>query len=48
MECFRSTAWRRSLRALLLQFCISHRVQYKQGMNEVRHDLGGDKSHELS
>jgi len=35
VEEFRSTAWRQSVRAILLKFCIEHCVQYKQGMNEI-------------
>lgn len=34
-DCFRSSSWRQALKNLLQQFCNCHRVQYKQGMNEV-------------
>lgn len=32
---FTSQAWRQVLRDILQNFCLSHDVQYKQGMNEV-------------
>jgi len=35
IEEFRSTLWRSSLHSILYKFCISHNIQYKQGMNEV-------------
>jgi hypothetical protein len=35
VEEFRSTAWRQAVRHILQRFCLSHSVQYKQGMNEV-------------
>jgi len=35
IEEFRSTSWRSSLHRILHKFCISHNIQYKQGMNEV-------------
>jgi hypothetical protein len=36
VEDFRSTAWRHAVKVILQKFCVSHGVQYKQGMNEVR------------
>lgn len=36
VEEFRSTAWRQAVRTILQKFCVTHGVQYKQGMNEVR------------
>lgn len=35
VEDFRTTAWRLAVRNILKKFCLSHSVQYKQGMNEV-------------
>lgn len=35
LESFRSTARRRQLQHMLQQFCLTHHVDYKQGMNEV-------------
>lgn len=35
IEEFRSAAWRTSVKNILQKFCITHGVQYKQGMNEV-------------
>jgi hypothetical protein len=35
VEGFRSTAWRKSVGVILQKFCVSHSIQYKQGMNEV-------------
>lgn len=35
VEEFRSTAWRSAVRNILQKFCVSHKIQYKQGMNEV-------------
>jgi hypothetical protein len=32
---FRSSEWRCVIRDLLQNFCLSHDVQYKQGLNEV-------------
>ena len=35
VEEFRSLEWRRAVKDILQNFCLSHNVQYKQGMNEV-------------
>lgn len=32
---FKSTSWRRGLTDILQVFCVTHKIQYKQGMNEV-------------
>lgn len=37
VEEFRTTSWRASLKAILQRFCVSHSIQYKQGMNEVKY-----------
>jgi hypothetical protein len=36
VEDFRSATWRNAVQAILQHFCLSHGIQYKQGMNEVR------------
>jgi hypothetical protein len=36
VEEFRSTSWRQTIHAILQSFCLTHGIQYKQGMNEVR------------
>lgn len=35
MESFKTTTSRNSLQTILVQFCLTHKVHYKQGMNEV-------------
>eukprot|EP01038_Epipyxis_sp_PR26KG_P010762 gene10762-14453_t len=35
VEEFRSTAWRNAVLTILQSFCLTHNIQYKQGMNEV-------------
>lgn len=35
VEEFRTSSWRLSLKTILQKFCVSHGIQYKQGMNEV-------------
>jgi len=35
VEAFRSTSHRQLVKTILQKFCVDHKIQYKQGMNEV-------------
>lgn len=35
IDSFRTEEWRDTLRSMLQYFCVVHKIQYKQGMNEV-------------